>query len=153
MSSVTFPLKTLLRAGENQRDRCRVQLADAMRDEDVLAQQQVELDRQRRELTAQCREAASPGQIDVDRLMEYGRHQRHLAIEQERLAAQRQRTADLIETRREELLTADREVRALEKLEARQCQRLDLARLRRQRRELDEMAATMHERTSDHESL
>ncbi|MBN2217895.1 MAG: flagellar FliJ family protein [Pirellulales bacterium] len=153
MSDVTFSLKTLLRAGENQRDQCRAQLADALRDEDLLAQRQVELDRQRRELTARCREAASPGELDVEQLKEYHRHQRHLIAEQERLAAERQQAADLIETRREELLAADRKVRALEKLDAKQRRRLDLARHRRQRREFDELAATARERMPDHETL
>jgi len=143
MPHFTFRLQSLLRLREDRRDECRARLAAAINDDHALAQRQAELEHERRELVAQCREAAAPGDLDVDRLLECRRYDRLLTTERDQLVAWRQQAAERIEQDRETLLAADREVRALEILKTRQQDQHREEAKRREIKTLDEMAATV----------
>ena len=141
MARSSFRLKTLLQMREQRRDHHRARLAQALRDDEAIAQCQADLDRQRRELCARSRASAGPGELDMERLTEYSRHDQLLAVEREQLEAQRQQAARRIDRRRAALLAADREVRVIEKLEQRQSQRLAEQEKRYEIMTLDEVAS------------
>ncbi|HLA84370.1 MAG TPA: flagellar export protein FliJ [Thermoguttaceae bacterium] len=142
MSHFTFRLDAVLRTRENRRDRFRGRLARAVAEEERFAGLQAALDERRRKLASQYREASAPGALDVVRLIDCRRYDRLLAVEQQRLEERRRRTTERIARRRAALLAADREVRVLEKLEAKQADRHRQEQTRRESRILDEVAAT-----------
>jgi len=142
MSNFTFRLKTLLRVREDERDERRLRLADALEHDAIVGQRQSELDRRRRELLARRREAAAPGELDVERLIECRCYEQLLAAEHDQLETKRCETIGQIDQRRESLLAADREVRVLDKLEEKQRQRHCDEHQRHEVKRLDEIAAT-----------
>jgi len=141
MGKFTFRLATLLRVRENDRDRHRAELAQAHRADEILAQRQEQLKRRRDELLARCREAAGPGQLDVEALIGYRRRDELITTQQDELRRQRQLAALEVDRRREALVGADREVQVLERLEEKQRDRHREHEERRQTKMLDEIAS------------
>lgn len=142
MGKFTFRLATLLRVRENDRRRCRAELAQARRADAILARRQEQLNRRRDELRARCREAAGPGRLDVETLVELGRHNKRLAAQEDELRQQRQVAMEEINRRRAALVVADHGVQVLQKLEAKRRDQHDQHETRRDIKKLDEIAAT-----------
>jgi flagellar export protein FliJ len=141
MTRFTFRLATLLRLRESDRDQRRAELAQAYHADDILRQQHEELERERLGLVAGSREAAGPGTVDVDRLIQTQRYELLLRSHQQQLGRQREAVAAEIGRRRETLVRANREVRILENLREKQVQRHYEEEGRREVKRLDEVAA------------
>lgn len=140
MARFRFRLATLLRLREQVRDDRRRDLAEAYRVDQVLQEQQeqmsAELDRQR----ASCRQAAGPGPVNIDQLVDSQRYEAALKVELARLQHQRQVVAAEIERRHRALVEANHEVRVLEKLRERQAEQHRQDQERLQMKQLDEIA-------------
>jgi flagellar export protein FliJ len=132
-------MATLLRLREANRDERRVQLAEAQRAEQIVANRLSSIEADLHGLTKRCQRDLRPGQIDVDRLMEAQRYE--LILRAERLAAGEQQkiVSQEVERRREALVAADREVRVLEKLRERQFERHREDQQREETKVLDEV--------------
>jgi len=133
-------LATLLKLREAVRDERRAELAQAYRADDVLNKLLEQTRTELNSLEDQCRKAAGPGTIDIDRLIEVQRYEIILKLQQRHLNEQRGRLAAEIERRRVALLAANREVRILEKLRERQLEQYQQAENRLDVKRLDEIA-------------
>jgi flagellar export protein FliJ len=133
-------LATLLRLRALTRDERRTLLAAAHRDDEELVRRLTRLGGQQQRLRDDCRHAAGPGEIDIDRLVAAHRCAVGLQARERELREQRQSLAGEIERRRQSLVEADQEVQILEKLQDRrhQAQRLDAE--RQEAKQLDEAA-------------
>jgi flagellar FliJ protein len=120
MSSFRFRLETLLRLRLADRDLRRQELAKAQRAEDTLLGQADTLAREQSDVQELSRKLASPGAADVDRLIASHRYELVLRSRSQQLANQIQQVRGEVERRRQVLVEADRQVRVLEKLRARQ---------------------------------
>ena len=140
MAGFIFRLAALLRVRESRRDECRTALAEACRVYDALEKQLDGLGRELDALRKFCRTKASPGAVDIDRLVEAQRDELVTRTQQQRVAQQRQTLAAEIEHRRQALVEADREVRLLEKLRQRQAEQHRCEEERRETLRLDEVA-------------
>jgi len=142
MPPFRFRLQTLERLREAARDACREQLADALRVDDRLREQQTELERHLH--TARELQTVRAGKVDVDRLLEAQRYETDLLGEARHVAEQRLRVAEEIDRRRASLVEADREVKVLEKLKAARRTEHEQAERRADVRRLDEVAGRRH---------
>jgi flagellar FliJ protein len=116
MSKFRFRLATLLKLREAARDERRAALADAYQADEVL---QGYLAKTQEDLVAvqqTYRQAISPGQINVDPLIDSQRYEMVMRAQVQHLDQQRAQLAEEIERRRQALVYADRDVRILEKL-------------------------------------
>ena len=140
MSAFVFRLAPVLRLREATRDERRGQLAEALRLEEDLRER---LDNVERDLTGALRaahDAASPGTVNVDRLIDAERYELTLRGEQHQMLRQMQALAEEIDRRRMVLAAADRDVRVLEKLREQQLERHEADERKREQRLLDEAA-------------
>lgn len=137
-----FRLATLLRLREADRDDRRGELAEAFRAAETIDEHLAEV-RQHLEGLRKL-QTVEAGGVDVDRLIEAGRYEMVLRVQQLQLEQNRQQVQAEVERRREILVAADREVRVLEKLRETQQQkeRAELERLAMKR--LDEVAGQGH---------
>ena len=141
MSKFKFRLSTLLRLRETTRDECRTELAQAYRADEIVEHEQERIAAELTKLENECRAAASPGQLDVDRLLEARRYSLVLGAQGKHAAGQRDTIAEEIERRRRTLVEADRQVRVLEELHDRQRRRHRENENRLEIKALDEVAA------------
>jgi len=135
-----FRLRTLLHIRELERDACRTELAKAYEAEAILREQLTQLEQEIAGCLSQAREAASPGQVNVDALL--GRHRHELLLDAKRdlIEKQIQQVAAEAEQRRLKLVEADRAVRVLEKVDERLFQKYQSEQQQREHREMDEIA-------------
>jgi flagellar protein FliJ len=140
MAKFKFRLATLLRIREAARDERRSALAEAYRVDGLLRQQLDGVARDLEALAARRRQAAGPGEVKVDRLVEAQRYEVTLRRQQRQTVRQREAVAAEIERRRQALIEADREVRVLEKLREKQADQHRTAEERRDASRLDEVA-------------
>lgn len=140
MAQFKFRLATLLKLREATRDERRTELAQAYRADDVLADHIQQVQNESNELQKQCRRAAGPGTIDIDRLIEAQRYEIVLKLQQRHLNEQRAKLAAEIERRRVALLAANREVKVLEKLREHQLEQYKQEESRLDIKRLDEVA-------------
>ena len=122
MARFVFRLAALLHLRETRRDECRAALAEVYRADEALARQFDGLSRELDALRNFCRLKASPGAVDIERLVEAQRYQLVILARQQDIAQQREALAAEIECRRQSLVEADREVHVLEKLRQRQAE-------------------------------
>ncbi len=141
MAKFSFRLAALLRLRESRRDECRAALAEAFRVEEALAKQLDGVSRELDALREFCRKNASPGAVDIDRLVQAQRYELVARAQQQRLTEQRQTVAAEIERRRQALVEANREVRILEKLRQRQAEQHRREEELREVKRLDEIAS------------
>ena len=138
MPQFRFRLQTLERLREAARNTCREQLAEALRVDEHLKAQQVELEAQLK--LARDLQIVPAGRVDVDRLLQAQRYEATVVLEVRHIAGQRAQLATEIERRRLALVEADREVKALEKLkEVRKAEHRQLE-LRAEMAQMDEAA-------------
>jgi flagellar protein FliJ len=140
MARFKFRLAALLRLRESRRDECRSALAEAYRVDDALKNQYDGLARELDLLREFCRLKASPGTVDIDRLVEAQRYELVARAQQRHVAQQRQAVVAEIERRRQALVEADREVRILDKLRQRQAKQHRREDELREAKRLDEVA-------------
>jgi flagellar FliJ protein len=141
LAQFRFRLATLLRLREVTRDERRSELAEAYQAAGVLAEQEGRLAEELRDNLQCIRDASHPGELDVDALLGRHRHQLLLAAQRQFLDRQRQQVEAEIELRRQRLLEADRDVKALEKLRERKRDRFKYEEHRKETKQLDEVAA------------
>jgi len=149
MSKFKFRLSTLLRLRETSRDECRTELAQAYRADEIVEAEQERIAVELAKLESESRTAASPGHLDVDRLLEARRYSLVLGARGRHAAGQRDAIAEEIERRRRTLVEADRQVRVLEELRDRQRRRHRDNENRLEIKALDEMAARPRLREDD----
>ncbi len=138
MSTFKFRLATLLRLRESARDQRRSRLAEAFHAEQVILEQRKSVAAKLADLLHECREAARPGELDLDRLLVSRRYEATLRMEDHDLAEKQEAIRGEIDRRREALVEANRSVRVLELLRERQ-QRAHLEKeARLETRQLDE---------------
>jgi flagellar FliJ protein len=140
MAKFKFRLATLLRLREFARDERRTQLARAYQADEIVAQQERRLTQDLGELETRSREAARPGPLDVDQLLETRRYELILTAQKQHVRQQRRALAAEIEKRRRALVEADREVRVLEELREKQLLRHRGNENRLEIKQLDEVA-------------
>ena len=139
MAGFVFRLQPLLNLRAAERDRRREQLADAYRAAEILQQQMEQLAQETKNTRQQTSKASQPGEVVVDYLLNSHRYELLLRAQTQQLREQQQHVDVEIERRRQALLEADRELRALEKLRERQQDEFRRMEHRRQMRELDEL--------------
>jgi flagellar protein FliJ len=149
MGKFKFRLATLLRLREVTRDECQTQLAQAYRADEIVEHEQERIKTELAELENESRSAASPGELDVDRLLEARRYGLVLGAQQRNATAQREAIAEEIERRRRKLVEANREVRVLEELRGKQQERHRESESRLEVKALDEVAARTHVREDE----
>ena len=141
MSPFRFRLATLLRLRIAERDDRRSDLAKALAAGEVLREQRQVLTAERAENLALVRRLAAPGSGNVDAMIQSQRYQAILKLRDAQLAAQEAQVEREIERRRQLLVEADRQVRVLEKLEARQKGSHRQLMEKQEARRLDEVAS------------
>ncbi|MHB1035593.1 MAG: flagellar export protein FliJ [Pirellulales bacterium] len=140
MGRFRFRLSSVLKLREATRDERRAQLAEAYRADEILQTRLAELDRIVADLKGRYLQAAGPGPIEVDRLLEAQRYELIVTVERKTVERQRTALAVEIEKRRENLVAADRDVRVLEKLRETQAERHRDDENRQEMKVLDEVA-------------
>ncbi len=140
MAKFKFRLATLLRLREVARDERRADLAQAYHADEIIAEQEQQLGNELKAIIQRGREVAGPGTLDVDRLLETRRYEVLLKANREHLGQQRETLQTEIERRRLIVVEANREVRVLEELEAKQRERHREEEGRKEVKMLDEMA-------------
>jgi flagellar export protein FliJ len=138
MAQFQFRLAPLLRLRELTRDERHLQLAEALRLVDQLRSRREEIAVLLRDTKRLQTPAA--GALDADRLLNATRYELVLRAEQRALELQEASLAGEIEKRREALVGANREVRALELLRDKQQERHAEEEDHWARKELDEIA-------------
>lgn len=142
MAQFQFRLATLLRLREFIREERRTQLAEALRLVDQLRARQQEIEI----LVRETRRLQTPaaGELDADRLLSATRYELVLRAEQKSLEMQETSLAAEVEKRREAVVSATRDVRALELLREKQRESYLAEEERRAHKELDEIASRRH---------
>ena len=138
MRRFQFRLATVARLREAVRDQRRGQLADALGVQGVLEEKISGLDRGLHE--ARQLQTAPVGPVDVDRLLNGERYELVLLAEKQALQLQLAKVTAEVLKRREALVAADQDVKALEKLRASQHETWRQDSERETMRELDEVA-------------
>lgn len=140
MAKYKFRLETLQRVREARRNEQRASLAEAYQAESVLTERQAKLAAEVT-TTRELRQTATTGRYtDVNRLVEAQRYELLLRAQEQELSKQKILLAAEIERRRQMLVEADREVRALELLDERHQRAFNLDQQRRETKTLDEIA-------------
>jgi len=141
MAHFSFRLQPLLELRLATRDERREDLAKAYHADRLLVEQ---LDRVRAELSepqATARQAARPGTVSVDHLLNTHRYELLLGAQCGQITRQREDVQKEIQRRREALIEADREVKILERLRESKQSEFQFQEARVETRELDEVAS------------
>src|SRR5436189_506302 len=96
----SFRLQSVLKLRMAARDERRKSLADALRADAIVSEQIVRITEEIGELRDALRGAATPGVIQVDRLLTFNRHELLLDANRKSLEVQRKKIAEEIEIRR-----------------------------------------------------
>jgi flagellar FliJ protein len=140
MSKYRFRLETLQEVRKAHRDQQRTSLAEAFRAEQVLAENRAQLVIEEQEVRELKRSASEGQYLDVNRLIEAQRYELVLKAQSQELAKQAMLLAAETERRRQILVEADREVRALELLDERHQRAHAIEEQRAETKRLDEAA-------------
>ncbi len=140
MAKLQFRFATLLRLREAVRDEQRQELAKALEAEKILRRQILQVDEDLASLHQRARAMASPGEVNVNRLLEAQRFELVLGDRKRQLEEHVGAVRAEIERRRQALVEANREVQILERLRQRQNERRREEENRREIRTLDEVA-------------
>lgn len=142
MPHTTSRLSTLHKVRAIARDERRRRLAEALQAEAALDNQASRIEEEKNVLQQARQAAASVASFDLNRLADAQRFGVVLTAEQSVLDNQRATLTAEIERRRQALVHADCEVRAVERLQQKQIAREQLDQTRSQNRQLDETAIT-----------
>jgi len=141
MSQFKFRLDSLMKLRQSVRQQRREELAEAYRADEILAKQTDLVTLEIREMRKRTLAAASPGFVDVDRLMATQRYEQVLRAKALAFVQQKERLNAEIEKRRLALVEADRQVRILEKLRDRRLDDHRTEELRREVKTVDEVVS------------
>jgi flagellar export protein FliJ len=114
-------------------------LAQAYRAEELILSEQRRLEAESAAAAARARDAARPGEIHVDRLLDVQRYHSLLKAQQQQLSRQHEMVKTEIQRRHQALVEANRDVQVLEKLRGRQEQQHRYQENRREIHQLDEI--------------
>jgi flagellar export protein FliJ len=140
MPKFKFRLATLLKLREATRDERQAELAEAYRADDILVERIEYINGELQSMKSGCRQAVSPGAVNIDLLIESQRYEVTLRAYEKQTLEHRKRLAVEIDRRREALLAANREVRVLEKLREHQIEAFRAEENRKDIKRLDEVA-------------
>jgi flagellar FliJ protein len=140
MAKYSFRLASLLRLRESTRDECRQALAEVLGHDDRLVRKIEAVQARRAAQRADGQAARQPGLLNVERLRDAHRYECSLQSEEADLLEQRVQLAGEIDLRRAALVSADAEVRALEKLREAGMARHQQDQERAEIQQLDEVA-------------
>jgi flagellar protein FliJ len=144
MPKYKFRLTTLQKVREAKRVQDRAALAEAFQAEHVLAEHQVALAAEQAGLREMQR-SVTPGQyLDVNRLLEAARYELVLKAREAELTRQQATVTVETERRRQVLVEAERDVRALALLDERQRRQYEKHQQRVEAKRLDEAAIQRH---------
>jgi flagellar protein FliJ len=141
MAAFRFRLTSVLKLREATRDERRAQLAEALAAEDKLRARRRVIETDLASLNQLRHQRTATGSVNIDLLVSASRYEAVLRHELATIAGHEATLATEIERRRQALMTADHDVRMLEKLRDKQLQmhRQDESLL--EFKQLDEIAA------------
>ena len=140
MARFMFRLDGVLKLREAVRDERRALLAEAERLVVSLAARRTEIEQERARLRHERKHPAEPATVDIERLLRIHRYDETLQGEQHRLAAAIATAQADADRRRQSLIEAERDMRALQRLHDNQRRSHDDALARREQRDLDDAA-------------
>ena len=140
MARFRFQLETLRRLRQMHRDEMRGRLAEAYEAERILSEQQQAIAGDAAALAERQRLMMTSGRLNVNELLESQRYQLALQAHSRQLAEQAARLADEVENRRLAVVEADRQVRVLDQLEAKQREARQKERTAAEQKLMDEAA-------------
>jgi flagellar FliJ protein len=141
MANFHFRLAAVLKVREAERQQRRLELAQAFEADRVLQQQIDALASELALARQQSRQNAAPGQINVDRLLEFQRYALHVMGQSKTVRLQQSSIRDEIERRRKAVVEADRQVRTLENLREKQLAAHRVEEFKTEQKSLDEAGA------------
>ncbi len=142
MAIFRYRLAPMLRLRESERDRCRQEAAEALRNEEEAAVRVHQLNNELAELRKSVERASRPGRIAIDRFAHRELYERQLKTDlRQAEEAHRAATAE-VERCRQRLVDANREVQILEKHREQQLARHRAAERKLEIKQLDEQAIT-----------
>lgn len=147
MTTFTFRLQPLMKLREAERDRCREELADAYRAEQILNDRQQAIHQEIEETQQVSRQKSGPGRIEVDGLLNTHRYELMLTAQLQQIATQRKKVEEEIERRRHALIKADQDLRMLEKLRERHASNFRFREEKLQMAQMDELALRLQRTT------
>jgi flagellar protein FliJ len=145
MAGFKFRLKAVATLREQARDRVAEALAEVHEAQRIVNEQIQQLDLEIDDARRQ-RHNASMGLVKVERLLLVQRHQLMLESQREQAVQQLQLLNEEQERRRALLIEAEKEVKAMEKLEATQRLRWEEDQLVAEQKQIDEWASTQYMR-------
>jgi len=145
MAGFKFRLKAVATLREQARDRVAEALAEVQEAQRIVNEQIKQLDLEIDDARRQ-RHSASLGLVKVERLLLVQRHQLMLESQREQAVQQLQLLNEEQERRRALLIEAEKEVKAMEKLEATQRLRWEEDQLVAEQKQIDEWASTQYMR-------
>ena len=145
MAGFKFRLKAVATLREQARDRVAEALAEVQEAQRIVNEQIQQLDLEIDDARRQ-RHNASLGLVKVERLLLVQRHQLMLESQREQAVQQLQLLNEEQERRRALLIEAEKEVKAMEKLEATQRLRWEEDQLVAEQKQIDEWASTQYMR-------
>lgn len=141
MTRFRFRLETLLKVRRQQRDVRREALAKAIRAEEIVADRIAEVETEIAKAQDAQRNGLETGtQVNVDRLLNQGRHELTLRAKRQDLQQQKQQIAEERDRRQAALVEADRAVKVLEKLKEKLAMRFRRQQEKEESRQLDAIA-------------
>jgi flagellar export protein FliJ len=140
MTNANSRFLSLLHVRRAERDRGRVELAEALHAVDAIRQQMAELSREMQRTQQMTRAASRPGALNVNRLRTTHQYEHLLELRCRQLQQREAAMESVVQTRRESLVAANQQVRMLEKILEAEMEELQLASERDTQRELDEIA-------------
>lgn len=142
MPPFRFRLQPVRRLREARRDELRGQLADAVRAAEVVAEQRARIAAEMVEVRQQQGTATKRRVLNVNQVMDAQRYAMLLEAQDASLVQKAKLVEQEIERRRRAVVEAEREVKALDKLEEKQRGQHEFASERQQAKQLDEVAVT-----------
>jgi flagellar FliJ protein len=139
MAQFLFRFQALLRLRESERRQRQLEFAQAY-EADRLLQQQIDAAQAAWNAARETvREAAAPGEVQVDKLIELQRYALSIQVQCQKLAQQQSHIRNELERRRNHLVEANRQVRMLEKLRERQEQVFQVEQQKQEQKIWDEI--------------
>lgn len=142
MPPFRFRLQPVRRLREARRDELRGQLADAVRAAEVVSEQRARIAAEMVEVRQQQGTATKRRVLNVNQVMDAQRYAMLLEAQDASLVQKAKLVEQEIERRRRAVVEAEREVKALDKLEEKQRGQHESASERQQAKQLDEVAVT-----------
>ena len=139
MAQFQFRLHPVVRLRLAERDDRRARLAEAYHAERILRDRLEQAVAERNTIRSLVRTASSPGQVNVDALLQTHRYELIVAAQVFAIEQQLVQVAAEVERRQQALVEADRQVRVLEKLRERRLAEFQQLELKREIRQLDEI--------------